>query len=169
MKKQTKKKRVVVLVNGLLFFILICFFIFIHEFGHYISALLLGFKDVTFIFDIQGLHVSTSTPIVSNQKAYIIFAISGSLFDLPFILLSLYYGKKKRIFGLYSASWTMLLSECIGWFLSPIINHGDASLLLRVTPILNSGFFILAFLILLIFLYGLFLLDFYHYSKKRIS
>ncbi|MFX0188740.1 MAG: hypothetical protein ACFE8A_13500 [Candidatus Hodarchaeota archaeon] len=168
MKKQTKRKIELILVNGLIFFIQIVFFTFIHEFGHYLSAVLLGFKNVELFIHPLGVATAISDPIVYDANAYRIFAVSGSLFDLPCILISLYYGKKKRILGSYFASWVMLFVEELSWAISPIIECGDGYLLLKHTPDLNSELFILTFFTIFVFSFILFNLDFHNYVKKGV-
>ena len=106
----------------IIFVILVLFLNVTHEIGHTISAYLVDAK-VEEIEIFPKPHIIVKTEDKQKLK-YILPA--GSLLNAIFAALLILLGKRKKLYGIYSAGISILQIEMSSWNLFTPLKHGDA-------------------------------------------
>lgn len=157
------------------------FFSFIHELGHYITAIIFGFKVHAFVvFFPSGGYVAISDPglIIPDANKLRIHYFAGSIgaFFLALLINRLVYRKKNLrpiiFFPLFFGTSYVMLVELVYWVLGPYIYGTDPYDFLSITEevdphILSFIFFCLMFFLSLYLLYNLIIRIIYPIKKFR--
>jgi hypothetical protein len=132
---------------------------FIHEFGHYIIAILLGWNvscmDINllpFTLDFESAYICLSSPLNTPPYEWVLVAIGGSLHTLiwGYIFFILYYKfKLPPILEVFCFLYSiMFISEISTYILFDIffLQMGDWQIVYQNAPLVIPIFLILSFL-----------------------
>jgi hypothetical protein len=118
-KKEKAKKTLLIIGRFILFILLLCGLVVVHELGHIITNYVLGGYYLKFEF-------LTGWPIYPNNLVRKIVLVSGTILALFISLLIAYLGYKLNELSIMIAGLFYYTYEFLYWALSTLVGFGDA-------------------------------------------
>jgi hypothetical protein len=154
----------------ILFIPIVYIFTWIHELGHVLGAVLSGNESYKIVINI--LSGGEAHMIYHNHYGAWAVFIMGSLLTLILIVPFLVYTFKKKNIWVLSIVYMIIAKEIFYWGVSPLINYGDAYLLIQWAKWCNLNILIIIIKILsfmfFIIVVCLYILVFYYSCKWTI-
>lgn len=158
----TKKELFKFIYHYIIYIIIIVVSIYIHEFGHCWTALLVGAKCSEIVINTERAYVKIND--VTNEQCRFL-ALGGIFFTFLFYLPLHIIAQRKKWYGCYLGTSTVFLYHFFYFGISYYIKFGDGYNFLEYTPEVNPLLFSIFFLFNFVFFCIIFFITFLRMIK----